>query len=1257
MAIKSAALPRRLARIGSLVWMIALCLCNMAMTQQVSVTSGSVVPFQHSSTWNDISHAIVAHNGSVLFMDWANQGELYQLSPGSTTPTTVMAPILQSSTHTWWTFGMAVDSHDTLYIADTYGDSGNQFYCVPYNSSTGTWDLTLSAGWGSSVNGGGVEPLDIVIDDSDALIVSTQPATIIRIPVTQPSTAGTCGTPGTPTTLVKGLKDRALNIAVDHAGTVYFIEDSTATTRSAVVEGVYEIPAGSQIVGNGDGTLEPTLTRLDPPAGDYNFDGITFDAAGNVYLSSTTSSPGGNFNGLLKIPNEGTQAAPNLVWNDAVMVAPVSAQGAVGIDASRGVLWIPAPGGASGGWQPAGSTVYPGTNGMVEWMPGGVNLASTSIGTPGAAGTVFYSFSKNTTPASITISEPGSTSDFSISTYPYSSSTAATPTPSCAAGTLYQAWAAAATDTTALTYCGYFVALNPSLPGGASGELQMFDSSSNLINGSVSFLTGVGQGPAASILSPAAEVQVASGLSSPKQVAGDGVGNSYVADSALGEIVMFAAGSSASAGTPIISGLTAPTGVAVDGSGNVYVGASGSVYAIPYVGGKLWPANKMTLATGLGNNLNLAVDGAGNVYVADADNARVVKIPNQSMEALLVDASTVTVGSGFKSPSAVAVDGAGNLYVADGTDLVEITSAGGQSSIISALAGSITGLVVDPSGSVFVAETGGIIRIPSESGVLTINDAVNIAQDLVTSPSGLAMDRLGDLYVSYVSSGAAYLAQVGVGGSMNFGQVIPDQATDPLNAQVFNIGNAALTFSSVPVISGTNATEFQLVPATSSACDTTGNTSVTAGSSCDFSVTLTAAVVGTRTATATIASNAANAPSLSLALLGTGGNFTKSQTVLSISPSGTLSYPANVTINALVSSTVAGDTNVPTGKATLTLNGNAVGSAQTLQNGSVSFSLSNLNGGTYTAKISYKSDGGFSGSSGTLQFTVNQAKPTITSSTPDTYIKIATRYIITVNVASTVGTPTGSVAFMNGSALADPTQTAVTLDASGNATFNTNNLALGTYSITAVYSGDVNFATVTSAPITFQIVNPSVLITASPSSMSVTAGVASTATLTLQPVVGFDASVDLGCVSSTLPSYSECTFDNPVPTVGDKGASATVVVTLSTNVPVNVSYVPSLRSGPLGISLAGLFGVGLFGLLRARKRGFRSGLFRVLCLAILLPVAMIGVSSCNNNSYTKTPTAPHVTTPSGTYAVSIIAINPQTQKTVSLPFTMSVTVK
>jgi hypothetical protein len=100
-----------------------------------------------------------------------------------------------------------------------------------------------------------------------------------------------------------------------------------------------------------------------------------------------------------------------------------------------------------------------------------------------------------------------------------------------------------------------------------------------------------------------------------------------------------------------------------------------------------------------------------------------------------------------------------------------------------------------------------------------------------------------------------------------------------------------------------------------------------------------------------------------------------------------------------------------------------------------------------------------------------------------------------------------------------------------------------------------------------------------------------------------------------------------------------------------------VHPGRFGFSLAGLFGLGLFGLLRTRKRGNRLGVFSALCMAMLLSVSIFGVSACNNNGYTKTPAAPHVTTPSGTYTVSIVTIDPTTQQTNSLPFTMSVTVK
>jgi sugar lactone lactonase YvrE len=1239
--------------------MVALCLWTgqPARAQQVSVTSGSVVPFTHSSTWTAVSNIRVAHNGNVLFMDWANQGALYQLAPGATTPTTVMAPILSLSTHTWWTYGMALDSHDTLYIADTFGDSGNQFYCVPYDSKTGTWDMSTSMGWGKSVEGDSVEPYGIAVDDKDNLVVTTYNGGILYIPVTQPSTSGSCGTPGTDYYMVKGLKNRALPITVDHAGNVYFIEDPTAKAASSLVEGIYVVPPGSQLQGASDGTLEPTLTRLDPASAGYNFDGLTVDKDGNLYVSGSTSQNRETMDLVLKVPNEGTPTAPNLVWDDTVQVAPVSAISSIAIDPTRGVLWIPS---ASTGWQPAGSTVYPGTGGVVEWTPGAVNLASTPLGTPGGVNTLFYSFSKATTPATIQFSQPGGKSDFTLGTYPYAvgGTTAPTTLPSCTAGTQYQPWPDLATSTSAVTYCANFIALNPSVPGALSGEMQMFDGSGSLIDGSVGVVNGIGQGAAASILSPAAIVQVATGLSAPGQVATDGVGNSYVADSGLGQVVVYAAGASAATGTPVVSGLTALSGVAVDGSGDVYYGNSGSVYGIPFVGGKLWPASTVTLASGLGKHLSLAADGSGDVFVADADNAQVVKILNQTLNTLLVNAPTVTVGSGFTSPSAIATDGSGNVYVADGTNLIEVMPNETQSAITNSLSGSVTGLAIEPSGSVYVAQKGGILRIPNESGSLTFNDAALVAQDLVSSPSGLAMDRFGNLFVSYGSGDSASLAQVGIGGSLNVGQVSPYVTSDPQNAQVFNIGNLDLTFNAVPVLSGTDANEFEFVSANGNACDTSGTTSVSAGESCYLAVTLTAEDVGTRTASAAISSNAGNTSSLPLALQGSSvGNLTKSQVALSISPSGTLTYPANATITATVSSTVSGDTNVPTGNVVLTLNGVAVGSAQTLENGVASFTLSTLKGGTYTAKVTYKGDKTFGGSAQTVTITVNQVTPTITSSTPDTYIKLKSTYNITVKVTSSVGTPTGTVAFMNGSQLADPTQSTIPVDADGNATFNTDNLALGQYSLTAVYSGDVNYATANSSPITFQIVNPSVLITASPASLTVKAGVASSTTLTLESIVGFNASVTLGCVASSLPQYSECTFDNPVPTVSNKGGNTTVVVTLSTNVPVNTASARELNARSFGLSLAGLFGVGILGLWRARKRGLRSGLLSSLCLALLLSGGMLGVTACNNNGYTKTPAAPHVTTPSGTYTVSITGVNPASQATVTLPFTVNVTVQ
>jgi hypothetical protein len=67
----------------------------------------------------------------------------------------------------------------------------------------------------------------------------------------------------------------------------------------------------------------------------------------------------------------------------------------------------------------------------------------------------------------------------------------------------------------------------------------------------------------------------------------------------------------------------------------------------------------------------------------------------------------------------------------------------------------------------------------------------------------------------------------------------------------------------------------------------------------------------------------------------------------------------------------------------------------------------------------------------------------------------------TTTVTATAGTPTGSVAFFD-----ESTQLGLGALSAGSASFTTSALAAGSHAITAVYSGDTNFATLTTAVLT-----------------------------------------------------------------------------------------------------------------------------------------------------------------------------------------------
>lgn len=88
------------------------------------------------------------------------------------------------------------------------------------------------------------------------------------------------------------------------------------------------------------------------------------------------------------------------------------------------------------------------------------------------------------------------------------------------------------------------------------------------------------------------------------------------------------------------------------------------------------------------------------------------------------------------------------------------------------------------------------------------------------------------------------------------------------------------------------------------------------------------------------------------------------------------------------------------------------------------------------------------------------------------------------------GTPTGNVSFYSGTTLLGTK----TLNSSGTASLSTSSLSIGSHTISAVYSGDTNFATATSSSLT-QVVNATGTTTTSTSTTTTTPTTTTTTTL------------------------------------------------------------------------------------------------------------------------------------------------------------------
>jgi large repetitive protein len=269
-------------------------------------------------------------------------------------------------------------------------------------------------------------------------------------------------------------------------------------------------------------------------------------------------------------------------------------------------------------------------------------------------------------------------------------------------------------------------------------------------------------------------------LNTPGDVAIDGAGNLYIADSGNNVIRMIAAA------TGVITTIAGNNGGAVCGSSSDAVGDG-------------CPATQATLNQPQG----VTLDANANLYIADTNNHRIREVSSASGVISTIAGNGFANGNGtggyngdgiaatsakLNFPYAVAFDASGNMYIPDSANhrIREVMAVGGiitPASTISTFAGtgnaaatpctaipppvaanqadvwSPSGVAVDAAGNVYIAETQnaairkvsvttGLISTLAENGCGDFYAGGQFQPVQLYGPVGLYLDGSGDLYVA-----------------------------------------------------------------------------------------------------------------------------------------------------------------------------------------------------------------------------------------------------------------------------------------------------------------------------------------------------------------------------------------------------------------------------------------------------------------------------------------------------------------------------
>jgi hypothetical protein len=342
-----------------------------------------------------------------------------------------------------------------------------------------------------------------------------------------------------------------------------------------------------------------------------------------------------------------------------------------------------------------------------------------------------------------------------------------------------------------------------------------------------------------------------------------------------------------------------------------------------------------------------------------------------------------------------------------------------------------------------------------------------------------------------------------------------------------------------------------------------------------------------------------------------------------------------------LTATIAGSGGTPTGTVQFTLDGAKYGTAVTVSGGTATVAPALFAYGTHAITCAYSGDNTFAASTcNTVTLTISSlASSTSITINPSTVGTSGTTTISSMVTSVSGGpTPTGKVTLFNATTNATYASLSLTNGSvSGTLTVSQVPLAVGTYQLQMVYSGDSAYSASTSPNGTLVVTMPTVSMSANPATLSQNAGGSSSAAVTVTSF-SFSGTQSLTCAVTfngpgTATDIPSCSFSPSTLSFTGSGTLASTLTVYSTAASAVNGGV--YRSENRRLEVTGMGGAAFAGLLllclpRRGRRAVKAA--RLLIAMLFLGAGFVTLSGCGSGGTSSNPG-----TTKGSYDVNINA--------------------